>query len=265
MDTTDYISVAVLGGAVGAVLCALILSERIRAAARFRGHMVETVSTLQPRVPLSRDTAELEEICREVAAGIPSCALVQPTSFRILHRGLHGRLDFISDKTEIHMDTDGLVRQVVEVVPVGFPMSLSGPQRLRARGSKMEYDRIFKNRAEEKVLLEIGVPYDLRMGPEGLTFRIHLLPGSAAVLGFWIACAFRMIDLIPGVDLVSRVEVTDVSNQVAADSECQVCGSTLASGVIVRCAICSTPHHEDCWDYARKCSTFGCSSPRYVR
>jgi hypothetical protein len=268
MDTTDYISIAVLGGLVGAVLCALILSERIRAASRFRGHMAESLPALRPGAALSRDTAELEEICRQVAAGVPACALVEPTSFRILHRGLHGRLDFISDKTELHMDTVGLIHQVVEVVPVGFPMSLissGGPKGLRARGSKTEYDRIFKNRAQEKILFEIGVPYDLRMGPDGVTFRIHLLPGNAAVLGYWIACAFRMIDLIPGVGQACRVEVIGVTNEVAADTACQVCGSTLASGAIVRCAKCSTPHHEECWQYARKCSTFGCASQRFVR
>lgn len=42
------------------------------------------------------------------------------------------------------------------------------------------------------------------------------------------------------------------------DVRCQVCGE-LAGDAVVRCPVCDTPHHADCWDYAGACTTFGCS------
>lgn len=38
---------------------------------------------------------------------------------------------------------------------------------------------------------------------------------------------------------------------------CQVCGSEVTSNR-VDCAQCATPHHSDCWDFNKKCSTYGC-------
>ncbi len=40
---------------------------------------------------------------------------------------------------------------------------------------------------------------------------------------------------------------------------CQICGAELG-GQIVSCARCATPHHQDCWEYAGVCSTYGCGS-----
>lgn len=39
---------------------------------------------------------------------------------------------------------------------------------------------------------------------------------------------------------------------------CRVCGSPLADP-ITHCPACETPHHQDCWEYNRGCSIFGCS------
>lgn len=39
---------------------------------------------------------------------------------------------------------------------------------------------------------------------------------------------------------------------------CQVCGDSLLEGDLVYCAYCKTPHHHDCWQYTRQCSTYGC-------
>ena len=45
---------------------------------------------------------------------------------------------------------------------------------------------------------------------------------------------------------------------------CQICGDTLDNGTIVYCAFCGTPHHSDCWDYNKQCSTYNCGSSRYL-
>lgn len=39
---------------------------------------------------------------------------------------------------------------------------------------------------------------------------------------------------------------------------CRVCGSPLAAP-ITHCPACETPHHQDCWEYNRGCSIYGCS------
>jgi hypothetical protein len=40
-------------------------------------------------------------------------------------------------------------------------------------------------------------------------------------------------------------------------TQCQVCGSELDRD-LVSCGACATPHHRECWDYNRGCSTYGC-------
>ena len=47
-------------------------------------------------------------------------------------------------------------------------------------------------------------------------------------------------------------------------SECQICGAAL-EGLVVRCTRCATPHHQDCWEYAGRCSTYGCGERRSSR
>lgn len=45
---------------------------------------------------------------------------------------------------------------------------------------------------------------------------------------------------------------------------CPFCACALAEGVVVRCRACSTPHHEDCWRTAGRCTTYACGSKRFV-
>ncbi len=54
-----------------------------------------------------------------------------------------------------------------------------------------------------------------------------------------------------------------VEGTPTSPGRCQVCGSELLERV-VRCASCRTPHHRECWDYARECSTFACRERRFV-
>lgn len=51
--------------------------------------------------------------------------------------------------------------------------------------------------------------------------------------------------------------------QTLAGGECPVCGTAMREFVI-RCEACRTPHHQECWEYAGKCSTFGCAGRRFV-
>lgn len=43
-----------------------------------------------------------------------------------------------------------------------------------------------------------------------------------------------------------------------ASGTCRVCGVSNALGATQRCPACDTPHHQECWQYAGRCSTYGC-------
>lgn len=267
MDGSDWIIVLIGAVFVPGFLLGLFFLKGVRfTLGRPLEFEVRTPGELQTL--LSFDETRLKQIVRDIAASTPGVVATDGPGLRFSRQGLDGRMDFISDKTEFHVDTQNFIRQVVEVVPLGFPITLFtglGKDRLRARGSRKEYDRIFRGPREEQVLLELGVPYELRMSSDGVTLRIQSLPSSAAVLAYWLSCLFRMVDLIPEVEVLSKVQVTEVSNALEPGSTCQVCGSSLATGGVVYCASCRTAHHEGCWQYAGKCSTFGCGSLRFAR
>src|SRR3989338_1590308 len=44
---------------------------------------------------------------------------------------------------------------------------------------------------------------------------------------------------------------------------CKVCGESINGTGMVNCSKCDTPHHSDCFQYAGKCSTFGCGNNKY--
>ena len=50
---------------------------------------------------------------------------------------------------------------------------------------------------------------------------------------------------------------------VATQGKCPVCGADLI-GDQVRCELCRTPHHSECWKYMGRCSTYACKSRRSV-
>jgi len=61
-----------------------------------------------------------------------------------------------------------------------------------------------------------------------------------------------------GIEFVADVQEPDTS-----ETQCQVCGESLA-GDIVYCANCDTPHHRECWQYFGGCSTYACGWKKFV-
>jgi hypothetical protein len=51
--------------------------------------------------------------------------------------------------------------------------------------------------------------------------------------------------------------------RVATGGECPVCGTAMTAGT-VRCELCRTPHHSECWQYMGRCSTYACAGKRSV-
>jgi hypothetical protein len=48
----------------------------------------------------------------------------------------------------------------------------------------------------------------------------------------------------------------------AKETVCPICGSAIAPEARVVCRRCGTPHHEDCWEFNGRCSTYACGEKR---
>lgn len=62
-------------------------------------------------------------------------------------------------------------------------------------------------------------------------------------------------------DSTSTIEVKAISIN-STDAVCMICGEGIAERRVV-CRTCKTPHHQECWDYLRQCSTYGCGQKKY--
>ena len=49
---------------------------------------------------------------------------------------------------------------------------------------------------------------------------------------------------------------------VDAKGHCPVCAAVVADRRVL-CQRCRTPHHRECWEYARGCSMFACGESRF--
>ena len=58
------------------------------------------------------------------------------------------------------------------------------------------------------------------------------------------------------------VQFFDAMPPPSEKAACPVCGAGVA-GQKVLCKRCRTPHHRECWEYARGCSMFACGETRF--
>lgn len=103
----------------------------------------------------------------------------------------------------------------------------------------------------------------LRLGPDGLEIRVrHRMKGPDARRVLLRAAEV----LIEARRALAEQPEAVVWLQVRENGPvlCQVCGSDIEAPPVL-CRTCRTPHHEDCWGYARRCSTYGCGERRSVR
>lgn len=75
-----------------------------------------------------------------------------------------------------------------------------------------------------------------------------------------MTAAVRIFDSLR---LPERESVLVVSaTQSIGEATCKVCGTAMASGAVVRCAKCATPHHRDCWQFNGRCAVFACGESK---
>ncbi len=206
---------------------------------------------------------------------------VDGTSATVKRKGYAGRIDFVPGvrpSTDISFSIEGAVDGHLTVTRE----SLAGQFARQAGISDFEigqrpFDDIYKvTTSETKTaravltrevcetlsVLEKHYPVTLRMTPHSMLLRAdgHLYDWRA--LEPLVLAAFGIFDTLklPERDTVVIVE----HHQQLDDATCEVCGTALVAGRLVRCVKCRTPHHKDCWDFNRKCAVFACGEVKSV-
>jgi hypothetical protein len=208
-----------------------------------------------------------EQLCRRLIEKHPDLRAGVHGGLSLLCSDSHGRLDFISDHTEIRFDLDGRVREGLEVSTATMMTRLAedDPDAFQVRGSDRLYRQIFADPELGRMLRDWGVGFEWTLGPAGFCLTIRALPGNEEVLWRWLNGAYALLQALPGFERRSSVRIMAGTKIQLAESVCQVCGDSLAHGQVVYCLRCATPHHEECWSYARACSTFGCREREFAR
>ncbi|HVR86536.1 MAG TPA: RING finger protein [Planctomycetota bacterium] len=105
------------------------------------------------------------------------------------------------------------------------------------------------------------------MNPSRLMIRKESVIDSSETLEALAGLSGRLHDRI---DLfwqrASGIEILEdpVAPDAAAEAVCQICGSKITAETKVVCRRCSTPHHEDCWEFNGRCSTYACGEKRFA-
>lgn len=181
--------------------------------------------------------------------------------------GHRGRLDFISDLTEIRFELDGATSESMEVSTPSFITQLAedDPDAFRIRGSQKLQEEVFRNSELQPMLRNWLVSFEWIVRPGEFTLRLRSQPRSEEELWHWLKGAYALLQALPGVGIEDPVQLARPTPIALAESSCQVCGTSMGQPPVVYCVRCRTPHHEECWEYAGRCSTFACQERRYSR
>jgi C4-type Zn-finger protein len=55
----------------------------------------------------------------------------------------------------------------------------------------------------------------------------------------------------------------EIGSCVSQDGNCPICGQGIFRRKM-KCPVCKTPHHEECWDYNEKCGMYACNGVKTV-
>jgi len=105
------------------------------------------------------------------------------------------------------------------------------------------------------------------MNPSRLMIRKESVIDSPETLDQLANLAGRLHDRIAvfwqrasGIEILDEPAVPEPGAEVV----CQICGSKIAPDAKVVCRRCGTPHHEDCWEFNGRCSTYACGEKRFA-
>jgi hypothetical protein len=105
------------------------------------------------------------------------------------------------------------------------------------------------------------------VNPSRLMVRKESVIDSPETLGTLADLAGRLHDRIDvfwqrasGIEILEDAPAENAAAQVV----CPICGSKIAEEAKVVCRRCRTPHHEDCWEFNGRCSTYACGEKRFA-
>ena len=121
---------------------------------------------------------------------------------------------------------------------------------------------------EARVLIEagrrIGGGGRLRLNLDRLRLRVRKEEAlaSAPDLVSFVRVGLGLLEQVR--EAVESREAVQYFDAPAADlkSNCPVCAAAVVDGRVT-CRRCRTPHHRECWEYARGCSMFACGENRF--
>jgi len=121
---------------------------------------------------------------------------------------------------------------------------------------------------EARALIEagrrIGGGGRLRLNLDRLRLRVRKEEAlaSAPDLVSFVRVGLGLLEQVR--EAVESREAVQYFDAPAADlkSNCPVCAAAVVDGRVT-CRRCRTPHHRECWEYARGCSMFACGESRF--
>jgi len=111
----------------------------------------------------------------------------------------------------------------------------------------------------------IGAGGRLRLNVDRLRLRIQKEEALASPrdLVSLVRVGLGMLERVrDAVESRAAVQFFDAAPPPDSKPNCPVCGAGVADGRVA-CRRCRTPHHRECWDYARGCSMFACGETRF--
>ena len=99
----------------------------------------------------------------------------------------------------------------------------------------------------------------VELGKHQLSVEVHREIVDREDLLNLVEVSREVLECLVGVVAGVPLHLEDVPNPEVA--RCRVCGGELRDR-LVRCLSCDTPHHEECWRFNRRCSTYGCGDTR---
>ncbi|MFI5458303.1 MAG: RING finger protein [Isosphaerales bacterium] len=107
----------------------------------------------------------------------------------------------------------------------------------------------------ERMLVQID--RNLGVNAESLSWAVH---GSLTLHDALIEGVSRRMN-----QGIAIVDDPDAWKEDTGPPICKVCGEPISGCEVIVCAVCSTPHHRDCWEYVGACSIYGCNGKVGVR
>ncbi|HVE38894.1 MAG TPA: RING finger protein [Planctomycetota bacterium] len=135
---------------------------------------------------------------------------------------------------------------VIKATPESLARDLFGPERRR---SVIRAVHRIQNLGDPRINLDVG----------HLSVQVRAYVAEEAGLMLLVKTAEEFVGFLLGTPDTPGIQLGEV--RVLTGGECPVCGTAM-SDQLVRCEVCQTPHHSECWNYMGRCSTYGCRGKR---